>query len=89
MTNGPLLANLLWSLKPDPYYFFRGNSMSRFILAGLCFSSMLIAGCGGTEELPPTSGGKNSASDEEIKKQMEESMKKSGGQYKGKMPGQK
>ncbi len=63
--------------------------MNRFFLMGLCFSSLVISGCGGTEELPPTEGGKNSASDEEIKKQMEESMKKSGGMYKGKAPGQK
>ena len=61
--------------------------MNRFFVVGLCFSSMLIAGCGGaTEEIAPTKGGKSTATDEEIKKQMEESMKKSGGHYKGKAP---
>jgi hypothetical protein len=51
----------------------------------LCFS----AGCGGAvDEIPPGGGGPSPPSPEEIKKQMDESMKKSGGKYKGSLPGE-
>lgn len=47
-----------------------------------------IVGCGGgTPEIPAGGGGQATASQDEIKKQMEESMKKAGAKYKGKIPG--
>ena len=47
-----------------------------------------IIGCGGsTPELPPSEGGTSTVSQDEMKKQMEAAMQKSGGQYKGNIPG--
>lgn len=43
-------------------------------------------GCGGSPELPATGGGANSASQEEIQKQIEASKSKAMGAYKGNMP---
>jgi uncharacterized lipoprotein YehR (DUF1307 family) len=54
----------------------------------LSIVSFGIAGCGGgTPEIPAGEGGQSTASQDEIKKQMEESMKKAGAKYKGKVPG--
>lgn len=66
----------------------KSTSALSCVLFGLCLS---LSGCGGgTDEIPPTSGLKNSASQEEIQKQIEQSMKNSGAKYNGgKMPGQK
>jgi|GEM_PF-448210 len=47
-----------------------------------------LIGCGGgTPEVPAGSGGQSTASQDEIQKQMEESMKKAGAKYNGKIPG--
>jgi predicted small lipoprotein YifL len=57
------------------------------ILSLMCLLLMLTSfGCGGTPELPPSEGGTNSASQEEIQKQMKESMERAKGAYKGKLP---
>lgn len=56
---------------------------------GIMFLSLFaLAGCGGAvEELPPGEGGPSTSTPEEMKKQIEESMKKSGGNYGGELPG--
>lgn len=46
--------------------------------------TMTVFGCGGVEELPPTEGGTNVATQEEIDKQMKEAMKKGAEAYKEK-----
>ncbi len=56
---------------------------------GIMFLSLFaFAGCsGGVEELPPGEGGPSTSSPDEMKKQMEESMKKGGANYGGQLPG--
>ena len=61
------------------------NVVAVMLLSVLTFA---VAGCGGgTPEIAAGSGGQSTASQDEIKKQMEESMKKAGAKYKGKSPG--
>lgn len=65
------------------------KSLKNFVSAILPVAAIFaVAGCGGgTPEIPAGSGGQATASPDEIQKQMEESMKKAGAKYKGKIPG--
>ncbi len=61
--------------------------MKSFVSLACLFLMFASVGCGGgTPELPAGGGGNNSASQDEIQKQMKESMEKAKGAYKGKMP---
>jgi hypothetical protein len=58
--------------------------MKKLVLCVFSGLFLSVAGCGGAvDEIPPGEGGTSVQSPEEIKKQMEESMKKSGGKYGG------
>ena len=63
------------------------NRLTTYFL--LLMLSISASGCGGAvDELPAEGGGTNAASPDEIKKQMEASMNKSGEMYKDKgLPG--
>lgn len=61
------------------------NIVSALLLSVVTFAA---AGCGGgTPEIPAGGAGQSTASQDEIQKQMEESMNKAGAKYKGKIPG--
>lgn len=62
--------------------------MKRFqLVLSAMFLSGLVIGCGGgTEEIPAGSGGESTASQEEIQKQIEESMRQSKNAYGGTAP---
>jgi hypothetical protein len=62
--------------------------MKRFQLAlSALFLSALVIGCGGgTEEIAAGGGGESTASQEEIQKQIEESMRQSRNAYGGSAP---